>query len=365
MDNFRWLEEKEPVKKHQWLKHYWMHIAAAVVIVLLILYLVFNPGSSEPTNNYAGSLSENQESAVTSTAETTSKTITIRLPDKTIKQVNPEQPMLAQNLGNQPMSAENLSEISETPLSLNTNEQPPVEAASEQNTAAAAPEETPAQKPARISSRLIQPATSTNSQNLANIGEIPPKNPTPEVVQTPNTSIAPPVVVEQTTPSQAEELTLTPAETTNTATAAQTPPVAETTTPAAKKPSTVASAAAASKPPAAASTGIAPATSATANIHWLLQRDPTHYTMQLFGSASESAVQSFITQNNLTGKAVYAKMRQNNQDWFVVLMGDYANRNQAVGAISQLPANLQTQGPWARSMQSVQDDIRKRLAYGD
>jgi DamX protein len=378
MDNFRWLEDKDTPKKHRWLKHYWMHIVAAVIIVLLLSYLIFGSGSSEPTVNEEPTIAMNTENTA---PETTTKQITIRLPDQTTKTVNSEQPMLAQNNpynaapteqnGVEPTTQANTE--AEHPLSL----KPLNEAAApvtEQNNveATTTPPVAAEEKPARVSTRLIQPeGTANNKQDLANIGVIAPKAPTETVVNTPktvqgtsvladelvnttNTSTEPAIATQM--PTQPETLTLTPPAQTTPAPATTNAPAA-TTTPATSTPP--------AQPPAATETTVAPSTSSTVNLHWILQRQPSHYTLQVFASHDEGAVQSFINQNNLNGKAVYAKTRQNNQDWYIVLLGDYATRDQAVGAITQLSANIQAQSPWARSMQSVQDAIRKRLAYGD
>lgn len=358
MDNFRWLEEKDPEeKKPQWfkqLKHYALHIAAAVIIVLLLLYLIFGTGN-KPASQHNIQVNQHHTPQTMESGETTSKQITIRLPDNTTKTINPEQ---TQEIPQPNYPAENFETLTlQEPESAQINEAEVTPEAVEEKAEQPAPV---VEKPKRESSRLIQP-TQANSTNLTNVGSIPPKNPKPETVAPSNPTIAPPVVIGES--ATEENLALTPESAPSTAKKSEsnTKPAASTST--ASAPTTSAPSAPKTAPPAQEK--ISPPTSATANLHWLLQRNPTHYTMQLFGTTSESAAQRYITDNNLSGKAVYAKMRQNNQDWFVVLMGDYPNRNQAVGAISQLPANLQSQGPWPRSMQSVQDGIRKRLAYGD
>lgn len=364
MDNFRWLEEKEKTKKPQWLKNYSLHIVAGVIIVLLLLYLVFGSGSSESTSSETtAEVPMNNTGA----PEVATKQITIRLPDKSTKIVNPDQPMLEQPSHAEQTESNAAAEANRTrhslslkPLDGGTDNVESVESAASVEESAAATAATNADKPPRTSSRLIQPANTASST----IGAIPPKTPAPQTSThtTPTTPVvetpAVPVEPTQTASAASQALTLTPPAQTTTKPAA--PPAATTTTNTPSPANTPPIAPEASKEPT-----IAPATSASVNLHWLLQRKPSHYTVQLFASHDENLVKNFITQHNLSGKAVYAEIRQNSQDWYIVLMGDYATRDQALSAITQLSAPIQAQSPWARSMQSVQDAVRKRLAYGD
>ncbi|GLR63688.1 AAA family ATPase [Marinospirillum insulare] len=91
----------------------------------------------------------------------------------------------------------------------------------------------------------------------------------------------------------------------------------------------------------------------------LMAKPATHYTLQMMGSLDEASVKSFI-QSQTTNRSdfSYFEGRYKGQPWYVVVYGDYSNRDQALAGIQKLPKSLQKQRPWARSYQSVQDDLR-------
>ena len=363
MDNFEWLEEEK--KQHKklklpklpvpaWLQEYWLHLTALAVIFIVLVFLVFNPASKSVTH-------ENTSTVLSNAGHGENKQILIRMPDKTTK------------LANTPTT--NKTEP------LNAQSSKPGAHSPEANNVAApslAPAETFDNEPAKSEASISKPESRLP---VKQIGVINPNKPTA------NSSNA--KTTKPTSPASSNSATTTASTPQAATTLQQTTPAAKTLEPpslapaneavasvnAAAAPKTISSASTtASAPKATPST---PATSNTppaevmnvppenADLGTLLKRPASHYILQLFGSHSESAAKSFIAQHNLTGQALYAKVWQNNQDWYVVLYGDYTDRNQATTAINQLPANLRTQNPWARSVQSVQDAIRQRLVRGE
>lgn len=94
---------------------------------------------------------------------------------------------------------------------------------------------------------------------------------------------------------------------------------------------------------------------------WLMQKPAKHYTLQLMGSLDEASVVSFIqAQAEQAAQLSYFESRYRGQPWYVVVYGDYPNRDAAVEAISRLPESLRKQQPWARSFLSVHQDIQQR-----
>jgi len=91
----------------------------------------------------------------------------------------------------------------------------------------------------------------------------------------------------------------------------------------------------------------------------LMTKPANHYTLQMMGSLDEAGVKSFIeAQTTNRSDFSYFEGRYKGQPWYVVVYGDYASRDEALAAIQKLPKSLQKQRPWARSYQSVQEDIR-------
>ncbi len=93
---------------------------------------------------------------------------------------------------------------------------------------------------------------------------------------------------------------------------------------------------------------------------WLMERNPSRYTLQMMGSLEEASAINFIQQQRTPERFVYFEGRHQSRPWFVVVYGDYANREAALAAVSTLPEALRNQRPWARSFESVQNDLNNR-----
>lgn len=91
----------------------------------------------------------------------------------------------------------------------------------------------------------------------------------------------------------------------------------------------------------------------------LLALPGTRYTLQLLGSQSEANARAFIAGNGGDQKLAYFESRYQDKPWFVVVYGDYPDRDSARAAIGGLSAKLRDLQPWARSLAEVQADIRK------
>ncbi len=142
------------------------------------------------------------------------------------------------------------------------------------------------------------------------------------------------VAPETATPAQAQETT-----------AAVTPPPAAPETKAAQ---------AASPRPAKRDAATGPKRES-----WLLAQNGNQYTLQLIGSRQESTVLNLIKTHRLGKQASYFRTRYKDDDWYVLLYGIYPSRDAALAAVRKLPQPLQAQKPWARTLKSVHQDIRK------
>lgn len=92
---------------------------------------------------------------------------------------------------------------------------------------------------------------------------------------------------------------------------------------------------------------------------WLLKQSPNSYTLQLIGLGDEQSATDFIRRYKLERNATYFKTKLNGRPWFPVLYGIYTDRERAIVASSQLPADLKKKGPWPRSLASVQQAIKE------
>ncbi len=87
------------------------------------------------------------------------------------------------------------------------------------------------------------------------------------------------------------------------------------------------------------------------------------YTLQLLGAGNEENVQQFIKQHAFKDKVHYYRTSNAGKDWFVVVYGEYPNKNAAKAALATIPQTLKAKGvqPWVRELQvAEQENIRKK-----
>ncbi len=90
---------------------------------------------------------------------------------------------------------------------------------------------------------------------------------------------------------------------------------------------------------------------------WLLEQSPGSYTVQVLGAGNEQAVAKFIEKQERPEDFIYFRTTLKGRDWFVVVIGLYANRAEAVASIRALPQSLRKNRPWARSLESIHKAI--------
>ncbi|MAY41383.1 MULTISPECIES: AAA family ATPase [unclassified Neptuniibacter] len=92
----------------------------------------------------------------------------------------------------------------------------------------------------------------------------------------------------------------------------------------------------------------------------LLSWPATGYTLQMSGARSKESALGFIAAQSNSSDFHHFETVYKGLPWHVVVYGWYANRDIANASIRKLPKNLQKVKPWARSIQGVQIDIRKK-----
>lgn len=91
----------------------------------------------------------------------------------------------------------------------------------------------------------------------------------------------------------------------------------------------------------------------------LLSFPPSSYTVQIVGASSEANIQAFVAAAQLSVTAGYFETRLNGKPWYVVIAGNFPDRESATALISSLPDAAKASGPWVRSLASIQTDIQK------
>lgn len=84
------------------------------------------------------------------------------------------------------------------------------------------------------------------------------------------------------------------------------------------------------------------------------------YTLQMLGAGLKSSAEQFIRAQAQPQKFYMFQTRYKNKPWFVVVYGQFKDRNTAHAAAVALPSGLAKLKPWARTIQGIQADIATR-----
>lgn len=110
--------------------------------------------------------------------------------------------------------------------------------------------------------------------------------------------------------------------------------------------------------PAQKTSGSATMVTAGNDEAWIWSQNPSSFTLQLLGARQPDSIQKFLRKySDLNGKAAYFHTRHDTREWYTVVYGVYANKEQAQQAIKRLPAELQSASPWVRSFGSIHAEL--------
>jgi len=101
-----------------------------------------------------------------------------------------------------------------------------------------------------------------------------------------------------------------------------------------------------------------PSAASIADSKALLAWPKSSYTLQVLGAAVEKSARDFIRAQEQPQKFYMFTTSYKGKPWFVVIYGQYKDRNAAVEASKNLPQTLRELRPWARSVQGIQADLQ-------
>ncbi len=91
----------------------------------------------------------------------------------------------------------------------------------------------------------------------------------------------------------------------------------------------------------------------------ILKEKASRFTLQLFASFNEDAVRQFKARHAGLEVKTFRTIRED-LPWYVAVVGVYRNKEAAKAAVAKLPADLVKLKPWPRSLQGIQDELRRR-----
>jgi len=94
----------------------------------------------------------------------------------------------------------------------------------------------------------------------------------------------------------------------------------------------------------------------------LLSMAANHYSIQLLGAQSKKTIDRFIETHQTNNALYYFRSERDGKDWYVVMCGEYENRQAAIQAVTELPDDLKKTSPWPRRLSEIQLLINNRSA---
>ncbi len=91
---------------------------------------------------------------------------------------------------------------------------------------------------------------------------------------------------------------------------------------------------------------------------WLLEQSEDAFTVQIVASPSESNLTDFNDKHFENQQTAYYKKQRDNKQWYVLVYGIYATREQAAAAIEALPEQIKKNKPYPLQLKFIQEVIR-------
>lgn len=88
---------------------------------------------------------------------------------------------------------------------------------------------------------------------------------------------------------------------------------------------------------------------------WLANRPSEHYTIQIVAAANPETLEAFVRDQPNRSALRLVPTKRNGEQWYVVVAGDYSNRETARSALDGLPSIQREHGPWVRTFGSLTD----------
>ena len=93
---------------------------------------------------------------------------------------------------------------------------------------------------------------------------------------------------------------------------------------------------------------------------WLKSQNPRHFSVQLIASRKRQVVESFMARHKIPVRHGILRTRRGKETWFIVLAGAYPDAVEARKSVTRLPSEIRANGPWVRSLMSIQGALSGR-----
>lgn len=91
---------------------------------------------------------------------------------------------------------------------------------------------------------------------------------------------------------------------------------------------------------------------------WLKKLDASSYTLQVVATKDVKQLESLVKKEGLKDNYAYFDKPVKDATFYVLVIGNYENRDAAIAATEKLPDNLRKNKPWPVSLKSVQQHLK-------
>ena len=91
---------------------------------------------------------------------------------------------------------------------------------------------------------------------------------------------------------------------------------------------------------------------------WLKNLDASHFTLQVVASQNTKQLEHLIKTENLTHEYAYFSKPVNGTTYYVLVIGSFKNRQEAINSVEKLSNKLQKNKPWPVAISSIHPHLK-------
>ena len=91
---------------------------------------------------------------------------------------------------------------------------------------------------------------------------------------------------------------------------------------------------------------------------WLLGLSSSSYTLQVVATREPSQLEKLIQKEHISHDYAYFSKPVKDSIYYVLVVGNFQTRQEAIDSVSKLPENLRKNNPWPIKLDSVQQHLK-------
>jgi DamX protein len=91
---------------------------------------------------------------------------------------------------------------------------------------------------------------------------------------------------------------------------------------------------------------------------WIMQQPNSHWTLQIMGARFPFSLYKFAKQHELNQSSAWFKTDLGGKPWYILMHGQYTNKETARQAVQNLPSSLKKSKPWIKNIGAIKKSIQ-------